>query len=121
MVNYQCQSRVETSSNRITLPRALFYFWLDPKVTKNQVGTNAFLGECWVVRSFDHITPKTRIGQTVLQPEIFCFFIEFSGLALYSKGPILYAAASDVLKRCLRLVIFSFFKQNQYFSIYFNT
>jgi hypothetical protein len=43
--------------------------------------------------------PKTRIGQTIHQPDIVCFFIEFSRLELSPKGPLLYAGASDILKR----------------------
>ncbi len=44
---------------------------------------------------------------------VYLFFIEFSGLMLFSKWPLLYAGASDILKRCLRLVIFSvFFTKN---------
>ncbi len=60
-----------------------FYFWLDPKVTKNQVGANAFL-DYWVDGTTQQ--PKTRIGQTVLQHDIVCFFIEFSSLVLFPKG-----------------------------------
>ena len=50
-----------------------------------------------------------------LLPDIVCFFIEFPTFVLISKGPLLYAGASDNLKRCLRLVIFSAFF-NTYFQ-----
>ena len=92
------------------LPRAYFTFVSsvadETKVTKNQVGANAFLNY-WVVGTTQQ--SKTRIGQSVLQPDIVCFFIEFSGLVLFRKGPLLYAGASAILKRCLRLVIFFVF------------
>ncbi len=43
------------------------------------------------------------------QPDIVSTFFEFSGSDLFSKRPLLYAGASDILKRCLRLVIFCVF------------
>jgi hypothetical protein len=72
------------------------FFCLDTKETKNQVGTNAFLVSMKrpsIVGLF--IDTKTRSGQTILQHDIVCFFIVFSSFVMISKGPLLYAGASD--------------------------